>query len=208
MFKRQKKEKSFSLLGVDKGHYNIEYKGVKCLKCPFDYVIYQMIINEVNPDLIIEIGTNEGGSTLYLADLLELNGSGVIHSIDIKDECSDKVKAHSRIKLFTDGWENYDLIHTNNFKNVLVIEDSSHQYENTLGAMRKFNQIVSKNSYLIVEDGIIDDLGRTKEFNGGPLRAINEFLLDDVNFSPEYKWINFFGENATFNPLGYLKKIN
>ncbi|MFT5824254.1 MAG: cephalosporin hydroxylase [Crocinitomix sp.] len=208
MFKKKTLERSFPLKGIDNGHYNIEYKGVKCLKCPFDYVIYQMIVNEVNPDLIIEIGTNEGGSTLYLADLLELQGNGTVHSIDIKDDCPKKVKEHGRIKLFTDGWESYDLNLTREFKKILVIEDSSHQYENTLGAIKKFNSIVTIGSYLIVEDGIIDDLGRAKEFNGGPLKAIKEFLTENLNFSIDQRWIDFFGNNATFNPMGYLKKTN
>jgi cephalosporin hydroxylase len=89
-----------------------------------------------------------------------------------------------------------------------VIEDSSHQYENTLGAIKKFNSIVTIGSYLIVEDGIIDDLGRAKEFNGGPLKAIKEFLTENLNFSIDQRWIDFFGNNATFNPMGYLKKTN
>jgi cephalosporin hydroxylase len=46
-------------------------KELKLTRRPFDYVIYQMIINEVKPDLIIEIGSNIGGA-LYIADLLML----------------------------------------------------------------------------------------------------------------------------------------
>jgi len=202
-----KKKKSFSLEGIDKGHYNITYKNIPCLKCPFDYVIYQMIIQEVQPDLIIEIGTNMGGSTLYLADLLELQGKGVIHSIDIVDECSETVKNHSRINLFYDGWQKYNIENARSFRNILVIEDSSHQYKNTLEAIKKFSPLVSINSYLIVEDGIINELGRAKEFEGGPVKAIEEFLDQNKNFNLSDKWLNFFGESATFNTKGYLKRI-
>jgi len=205
MFK--KKVKSFSLEGVDLGHYNVKYKGIACLKCPFDYVIYQMIIEEVKPDLIIEIGTNNGGSTLYLADLLELQGKGVIHSIDITDECESIVKKHSRIQLFHEGWQKYDTSNLDGIDKILVIEDSSHEYSNTLGSISKFANFVTLNSYLIVEDGIITDLGREKEFNGGPVRAINEFLTNNSNYEPSKKWENFFGESATFNTKGYLKRI-
>ena len=49
-----------------------------------------MIINEVKPDLIIEIGTHYGGTSLYMADLLEINGNGIIHTIDITDYVTDK----------------------------------------------------------------------------------------------------------------------
>lgn len=203
----RKKKKSFSLSGIDKGHYDVKYRGVPCIKCPFDYVIYQMILNEVKPDLVIEIGTNFGGSTLYLADLLTIIGDGVIHSIDINDVCDDIVKNHPRISLFTNGWKEYDLNITKKFSKILVIEDSSHWYTNTLGVIDKFKEVVSLNSYLIVEDGIIDDLGRTKEFKGGPRKALKLFLENSDEFELENKWLNFFGENATYNPLGYLKRI-
>lgn len=204
MFKRKK---NFSLEGIDRGHHKVTYKGVPCIKCPFDYVLYQMIIEEVKPDLIIEIGTNRGGSALYLADLLELQNKGRVHSIDVMDECSQLVKCHPRISLFHNGWEEYDLNLVSNKSKVLVIEDASHQYQSTLGAIQKFSKVVSSNSYLIVEDGIIDDLGMKKKFHGGPVKAIEEFLISNSDFVIDKRWEDFFGTSATFNTKGYLKKI-
>jgi cephalosporin hydroxylase len=202
-----KSTKSFSLEGIDKGHHKVTYKGVPCIKCPFDYVLYQMIIDEVKPDLIIEIGTNKGGSTLYLADLLMLQGDGLIHSIDITDQCVPLVKNHPRITLFHQGWEEYDLSIASSFKKILVIEDASHHYQSTLGAIQKFSKVVTSDSYLIVEDGIIDDLGLKKEYQGGPVKAIEEFLRSNSEFEIDSKWVNFFGSSATFNTKGYLKRI-
>ena len=46
------------------------YLGVKTLKNPMDFWVYQEMIFEHNPDVIIEIGNNWGGSTLALAHLL------------------------------------------------------------------------------------------------------------------------------------------
>lgn len=204
MFNRKK---SFSLEGVDKGHHKMKYKGIPCIKCPFDYVIYQMIIEEVKPDLIIEIGTNQGGSALYLADLLELQGKGIIHSIDINDQSPKIVKDHPRISLFHKGWEDYDLKLAKDYSSVLVIEDASHEYRSTLGAILKFAEVVTPRSYLIVEDGIIDDLGLKKEYNGGPVKAIDEFLKSNPRFAIDWMWVDFFGPSATFNTKGYLKRI-
>ena len=199
-------ESSFSLKGIYQGHYNITYKGVPCLKCPNDYVIYQMILNEIRPDLIIEIGTNLGGSALYMADLLDSIGNGIIHTIDIYDRSELAAKQHARIQFFHNGWEEYNLSLATNYENVLVIEDSSHHYENTFRVIEKFAPIVTKDSYLIVEDGIIDELEFSEEFGGGPVKAIKEFLLLHPEFIIEEKWTNMFGENATFNTMGYLKK--
>jgi cephalosporin hydroxylase len=199
---------SIGLQGIYEGHYNVTYKGVKCIKCPMDYVLYQMIIEEVKPDLIIEIGSYLGGSTLYLADLLELQGKGEVHTIDIDYEIDQKAKDHKRIKFFRDGWENYDLKVIKDFKTVLVIEDGTHRYKDSLNAMNKFWEAVSLNSYLIVEDGIVDALGMSKEHKGGPVRAIKEFIAGNNNFQVANQWSDFFGKNATFNTIGFLKRIS
>lgn len=192
---------------IDKGHHKVSYRGVKAVRCPFDYVMYQMIISEVKPDLIIEIGTRKGGGAYYMADLLDNIGKGSIHAIDIVDDVEPIVKTHERIHLFTDGWSGYDLELTKGFDTILVIEDASHMYEDTIGVLNKFHSLVSKDSYLIVEDGIINKLGLEKKYNGGPLRAIREFLPNHPEYIVDRKWCDMFGKNATFNVNGYLKKI-
>ena len=198
----------YTLEGIEKGHQKTTYRGVPCIKCPFDYVMYQMIINEIKPDLLIEIGTNHGGSALYLADLMDSIGKGQIHTIDIDDRSYAEAKKHPRIKFFHNGWESYDVNEAKAFKNILVIEDSSHEFENTLNAINKFSFLVTPGSYLIVEDGIIDALGWTEAYNGGPVKAIKKFLTAHHEFRIDDRWINMFGEDATFNTKGYLKRIN
>jgi cephalosporin hydroxylase len=199
----------FDLKSVDKGIHKLSYRGVKAARCPFDYTIYQMIIFELKPDLIIEIGTNLGGGALYMADLLNILGEGTIHTIDIKDSTDPLVRAHPRIKLFTEGWQKYDLKNAQGFKKILVIEDGSHIYQDTLAAMEKFAPVVSKNSYFLIEDGIINALGAAmeKKYKGGPLKAIREFLAKHPEYEVDRKWCDFFGENATYNVNGYLKKV-
>ncbi len=207
IFSFNKQEKNnFNLEGMYNGHLKITYKGVPCIKCPTDYVIYQMLINEIRPDMIIEIGANRGGSAYYMADLLNTIGCGEVHSIDIEDRVPDEVKSHPRIKFFFNGWDSYDLSQIRG-ERIMVIEDSSHEYKNTLDSINRFCPVVTPGSYLIVEDGIVDALGRAKEFGGGPLKAVKEFLAVHPEFIPDEKWLNFFGHGATFNTKGYLKKI-
>lgn len=207
MFGKKNKIK-FNLKDIDAGHHKVTYKGVPAIKCPFDYVIYQMIIFEVQPDLIIEIGTNAGGSSLYLADLLELNKKGELHTIDLPDNQEDHLLLlHPRIKIFKNGFQNYDTSGLSEFKSVLVIEDGSHMYEDTYTALNIFSQFVSKNSYYIVEDGIVTELGISKDYKGGPQKAIKEFLTNNSMFIVENKWCDFFGKNSTFNQKGYLKRL-
>lgn len=200
-------EVKISVQSIYEGHHLVTYKGIKAIRCPFDYVIYQMIINEVKPDLVIEIGTNIGGGALYIADLLDNNGKGILHTIDIIDQVDQRVKEHKRINFFTEGWENYNLELTKGFEKVLIIEDASHLYKDSLGILNKFHGIVSKDSYFIIEDGIINELGLEKEYEGGPLKAIREFLPNHKEYIVDRKWSDMFGKNATFNVNGYLKKI-
>lgn len=197
----------FDSTTINAGHFHVTYRGISAIKCPFDYVMYQMIISDLKPDLVIEIGTNYGGGTLYLADLMNAIGHGDIHTIDIVKKTGDIVANHPRIKLFTDGWEKYDLNEARKFSKILVIEDASHTYEDTLGALRKFSPIVSIDSYLIVEDGIMNELRKEEGFHGGPLRAIREFLAENNNFYIDRTYCDMFGKNATFNVNGYLKKL-
>ncbi len=196
----------FNVRTLNAGHYSVKYRNIPMIRCPFDYVIYQMIISELKPDLIIEIGTNVGGTTLYLADLLDKIGHGTIHSIDIDKHSDPEIAKHPRIKLFFEGWEKYDITIAKTFKKVLTIEDSSHTYENTLAAMKKFWPLVSIGSYFIIEDGIVSRLGRDKGFHGGPLRAIREFLSNNDHFTVDRQYCDMFGQNATWNVNGYLKR--
>jgi cephalosporin hydroxylase len=192
---------------IYKGHHQVTYRGLKAIRCPFDYLIYQMIISDLKPDLVIEIGTNLGGGALYIADLMETIGNGIIHTIDITNNFSPILKTHPRIKIFIDGWENYNITEALGYQKILVIEDASHMYQDTLDAINKFAPLVTKDSYLIVEDGIINKLGLEKQYEGGPLKAIREFTSTNKNFVIDRKWCDMFGTNATFNVNGYLKRI-
>jgi len=191
------------------GHFGITYRGVNMVKCPFDYVLLQMLIHNIKPDLIIEIGTHTGGSALYIADILEtIGGKGVIHTIDLKEKKYDtSVETHNRIKLFFGGYQSYDIKNADGFNNILVIDDGSHNYTDVISAFDKFNSLISSGGYYVIEDGIVSDLGLANFFDGGPLLAIDKILHDYNGFIIDNEYCNFFGENYTFNPNGYLKKI-
>jgi cephalosporin hydroxylase len=198
----------FNLQTVYDGHFKVTYRGISAIRCPFDYVMYQMIICKIMPDLIIDIGTNYGGGTLYMADILDTLGHGMIHSIDIEKKTGELIENHPRIKLFTKGWDKYDINNARGFSKILIIEDASHMYEDSIGALKKFSSLVSVGSYFIVEDGIVNELEKGEGFHGGPLRAIQEFLVENKNFIVDREYCDMFGKNATFSVNGYLKRIH
>lgn len=199
---------NFNLQTICDGHHKVTYRGVKAIRCPFDYVLYQMIISKVKPDLIIEIGTNAGGGSLYLSDLQQLNGYGIVHTIDIVDMVTNELVLNNKnIKRFLGGYESYDLNNVSGFKNILVIDDGSHTYQDVKKSLFIFNHLVTKGSYFIVEDGVLNELGY-KDYDGGPLKAIDEFLSGNTEYEIDREICDFFGKNATFNINGFLKKIN
>jgi cephalosporin hydroxylase len=198
----------FDLKTVYQGHFQVTYRGISTLKSPFDFVLYQILLSSLMPDLIIEIGTHKGGGALYLADLMNNMNQGMVHTIDIQPQAEELMLRHPRIKYFRQGWQNYELKESSNFNKIMVIDDASHEYGEVLGSLRKFSPVVSKNSYFIVEDGIINALGLESQFHGGPLKAIEEFLKNNKEFVIDRKWCDFFGTNATFNVNGYLKRID
>jgi cephalosporin hydroxylase len=207
LFTPKEEQVIFGTKSISDGHHHVTYRGVKAARCPFDYVIYQMIMFELKPDLVIEIGTNAGGGALYLADLMSIMNYGMVHTIDIMGQCASIVAEHPRIRLFTEGWQNYDLKEAVKYSKVIVIEDGSHMYEETLAAMQRFAPLVTVGSYMIIEDGIINMLGKSRNYHGGPLSAIRYFLGSNNNFEVDREWCDFFGKNATFNVNGYLKII-
>lgn len=169
-----------------------------------------MLIMSIKPDLIIEIGTYRGGGALYYADLLYLlGGNRKVHTINIENQVeSDYVRNHSMIEFFYEGFDNYDLSLTEPYNTILVIDDGSHSYQDVKRALEKFKSVVSKDSYFIVEDGIVTQLGISNAFEGGPSRAIEEFIQENPNYIIDRSFCDFFGTNATFNPNGYLKRIS
>jgi cephalosporin hydroxylase len=73
--------------------------GVQTQKCPLDLWIYQEMLHEQRPDLIIETGTAHGGSALYMACVCEQLGRGAIVTVDIYP--IDGRPAHERITYLT-----------------------------------------------------------------------------------------------------------
>lgn len=59
--------------------------GIPTQKSPLDLWVYQEILWETRPDLIVESGTACGGSALFLATVLDRLGGGSICTIDIAD---------------------------------------------------------------------------------------------------------------------------
>lgn len=183
------------------------YLGVKALMNPLDHWVYQELIYETQPDIIIEIGNASGGSTLSLAHICDILGRGKIIGIDISHESvPEHVKNHCRIT-FIEGdacqclVDAAKLISAND--KVLIIEDSSHAYQNTLNILRTYSVLLKPGDYFIVEDGICHH-GLSVGPKPGPYEAIEAFLKENGDFEIDRSRESFL---ITWNPKGYLRRI-
>jgi cephalosporin hydroxylase len=170
-----------------------------------------MLMWQAKPGTIIEIGSNAGGSALWLADTVRAYGlSTEILSIDVR-----KVEGITDPNVrFITGDAN-DLAKTLSGRVLeslrrpwLVIEDSSHHYATCLSVIKFFDPLLRRGEYLVIEDGIVDDLGDSNRYAGGPNRAIKEFLETyPGRFAIDAGLCDFFGHNVTWNTNGYLRKL-
>ena len=183
------------------------YFGVTALKNPFDFWIYQELIHRLRPDVIVEIGNFRGGGTLALAHLCDLLNKGRVIGVDEDhSRIPEIVRNHSRISLVTgDACTCFEKVAggIRTGEQVLIIEDSSHTYENTLGVLRAYSVLIQPGGYFIVEDGICHhglDIGP----NPGPFEAIGTFSAEHPEFVIDRSLENFL---VTWNPKGFLRRL-
>jgi cephalosporin hydroxylase len=181
--------------------------GVPTLKCPSDLWIYQELIHELAPDLIVETGTADGGSGLFLATLCEAKGKGEVVSVDI--EARPERPYHRRLTYVTGSSTDPAIIErlaerAVGVGTVLVVLDSDHSHDHVLAELRAYAALVTPGSYLVVEDTNINGHPVYEHFGPGPMEAVEDFLKENDAFAVDRSREKFL---LTFNPGGWLRKL-
>ena len=205
--KRQKIIDDFNVLFYNEGGPDCKWFGFDMIKYPTDLMIYQEIIYETKPDIIIETGTHKGGSALYFANLFDIRGYGEVISIDINKR--EDFPKHKRITYLTGRSDKKEILDKLKFicaegRKVMVILDSDHDYKTVLDELKNYSKFVSKDCYLIVEDSNINGHPVHKQFGKGPYEAIEEFMKDNKDFKIEKSRERFL---LTANPNGFMRRI-
>jgi len=186
--------------------------GVPAQQNPNDAWIHQEIITKVKPDFIVETGTLYGGSAVLWAMILQhVNPKGRVITIDIKDQASaakDLPIVKDRVDLLVGSSVDpaivEEVIERVSGKRVLVILDSNHSKSHVLAEMKAYAPIVSKESYLIVQDTNVNVNPVLGDFGPGPMEAVNEFLAANDQFRPDRDAERL---KFTMHPKEYLKRI-
>ena len=179
--------------------------GTQALKNPLDLWVYQEIMAETRPDVVVETGTYRGGSAHFLASVCDLLGAGEVISIDIEPEREDYPQ-HPRITYLagrssTDAGVLAEVRERAAGRRTLIVLDSDHSQSHVEAELDAYAPLVPVGCYLIVEDSNIGQI--REDLMPGPLQAIETFLAGRLDFEIDREREKFL---LTFNPSGYLKR--
>jgi cephalosporin hydroxylase len=201
--------------------YNFTWLGRPIIQFPQDVLAMQELIWRVRPRAIIETGIARGGSLIFYASMLELLGEegrvlGI--DIDIRPHNRAALLAHPlarRITLLEGSSVDETVItRVREFARgspVLVVLDSNHTHAHVLRELLLYSPLVTKGSYLVVLDTIIEDLpgdffpDRPWGKGNNPKTAVREFLTTNDRFVIDKEIENKL--LITVAPDGYLKCI-
>jgi cephalosporin hydroxylase len=165
----------------------------------------QETIAEVRPSLLIECGTNRGGSSLFFAHLFDLLGQGQIITIDVSKL---HTLSHPRIEYIVGSSTSPEVVDRVKTRvaactgAVMVILDSDHSQDHVRRELDLYAGFVTPGSYCLVQDGVIDTLGVFRKGRPGPLPAIEDFLASTEAFTLDAERCERF--LITHHPKGWL----
>lgn len=186
--------------------HETRWLGVAVSKCPLDLWIYQELLVELRPDLVIETGTSFGGSALYLASCMDLIGTGRVLTIDVTEQPNRP--AHDRITYVTGSSTAPEAVaraavEAKSAGVVMVILDAKHSRDHVLAELRAYSPLVTPSSYILVEDTNLNGHPVFADHGPGPHEAIEAFLAESDSFVRDRQREKFY---LTFNPGGYLQR--
>jgi cephalosporin hydroxylase len=167
----------------------------------------QETISEIRPALLIETGTNRGGSALFYAHLMDLLGTGRVMTIDI---LKLHELAHPRVDFLIGSSTDPDIVRQAREAAaeadgpVMVILDGNHARDHVAEELELYAPLVTPGSVLLSQDGIIDEAAMFADTRPGPLPANKEFLERHPEFEHDEERNDRF--LLTHHPIGWLRR--
>ena len=218
--------------------YNFSWQGRPIIQYPQDMVAMQELIWSIKPDLIIETGIAHGGSLVFSASMLALldmydaieaheqmspnlsNRKVLGIDIDIRQHNRVAIEGHpmaSRIEMIQGSSiaaEIIEQVHAiaSKYSKVLVCLDSNHTHEHVLAELEAYAPMVSKGSYCVVFDTLIEDMPKEMFLNrpwgpgDNPKTAVWEYLKNHPEFEIDKSIQNKL--LITVAPDGYLMRVS
>jgi cephalosporin hydroxylase len=184
-----------------------KWLGVPIWQNVVDAWTIQETLAEVRPALLIETGTYHGGSSLMYAQLMDLMDHGRVITIDIVD--AHEVE-HPRVTFLHGSSTDAEIVarvveeaHAAEGP-VMVILDGDHSRDHVARELELYAPLVTPGSYLLSQDGVIDQFGFFRDSRPGPLKANRDFLARHPEFEHDRERNERFG--ISHHPLGWMRR--
>ncbi|MBL8697271.1 MAG: cephalosporin hydroxylase [Alphaproteobacteria bacterium] len=190
------------------GDLQQRWLGQDIIKTPWDCWIYQEIIWETKPDIVIELGVMFGGASHFFASILDMIGHGEVLGIDLTLEKVRSINS-KRISYLAGSSTAPETIEEVRRRvagrRALVIADSDHEKSHVLAELRAYAEFVPVGGYLVAEDSLNDVMGHHPVPNEGPQAAAKAFAAENDCFVADRRFAERY--ILTLNPDGYLKRV-
>lgn len=202
--------------------YNFTWMGRPVIQYPQDLIAIQELIWKIQPDLNIETGIAHGGGLTFYASMLELiSGDGKVLGVEqhIFPEIRREIESHKMFRRMTmlEGNSVSDEIvkkvaeFARGKERVMVALDSNHTHEHVLSELNLYSPFVTKGSYLVVFDTIVNEVdeayysNRPWDASNNPKTAVDAFLARNKRFVVDTDISSKLQISAC--PGGYLKCV-
>lgn len=173
----------------------VRWRGLPVFKTVWDLALYPIILAEVRPGAILELGSGTGGSALWLAGMARaLDLDLRIHSVDIRPPPG---VSHPSVTFWHgDLRQPGDALGPQlaaQLGRPLVICEDAHV--NTLEVLHRCAEIMRAGDYLVVEDSWLKR------------PALRSFTESVPGYLVDTRYTDFFGRNATCAQDSVLKRV-
>ena len=157
--------------------------GIECWKSVADMWNYQEILVDLKPSLIIEFGSNRGGSALFFAHVMQRVGIPFkVLSVDISHQRLDPAAKNDPDILFVESSsiepaiaEQIKQLKEEYPGRIFAILDSDHSKDHVLAEMKLLRPLLSPGDYLLVEDSCVNGHPVLPGWGPGPFEAIKAY---------------------------------
>jgi len=206
---RASRDRSFQsdLIRKTNNFADVRWLGYPVWQDVLDLWVIQEALAEIRPSLLVETGTNQGGSALFYAQLFDLMDHGRVITVDV--ERMHELE-HERIEFLVGSSTDPAVLARIRAASeeadgpVMVILDSDHSEAHVAAELEAYAPLVTPGSLLHVQDGVIDVLPMLAADRPGPLPAIKHFLRAHHEFVAEDERSQRF--LITHHPCGWLRR--
>ena len=173
------------------------YRGTRVDAYPTDLWVYQELVEELRPSLVVQTGTFRGGTALLLADRLQILGRGQVVTIDA--EVEPRRPQHPRLTYLTGRPDDPAVVREvqeriTGTDPVLAVLGAARTAEEVRAELDAYAPLLPTGSVLVVEH----------TDHPGPAAAVRDFLAETTDYEVDPRGDRHF---LTQHPGGLLRRV-